>query len=86
MTGFTSDEMMTIAAARALKNGGIPTERVMKVHEGRPHVLDLIQNRQVKLIINTPSAPTFLACAVSAMASAVLLEPVPATTGTRPLT
>jgi carbamoyl-phosphate synthase large subunit len=45
----------TSGTARALKNSGIPTDGVLKIHEGRPHVLDLIQNRQVKLIINTPS-------------------------------
>jgi len=28
---------------------------VFKIHEGRPHVLDLIKNREVRLIINTPS-------------------------------
>jgi carbamoyl-phosphate synthase large subunit len=28
---------------------------VFKVHEGRPHVLDLVVNREVRLIINTPS-------------------------------
>jgi carbamoyl-phosphate synthase large subunit len=27
----------------------------MKIHEGRPHVLDLVVNREVRLIINTPS-------------------------------
>ena len=45
----------TSGTAHALKNSGIPTEKVLKIHEGRPHVLDLIKNRQVKLIINTPS-------------------------------
>jgi carbamoyl-phosphate synthase large subunit len=28
---------------------------VHKIHEGRPHVLDLVVNREVRLIINTPS-------------------------------
>ena len=41
--------------ARALNNSGIPAGRVFKVHEGRPHVVDLIKNREVTLIINTPS-------------------------------
>ncbi|MFQ5506250.1 MAG: ATP-grasp domain-containing protein, partial [Planctomycetota bacterium] len=39
---------------KALVNQGIPIERVNKIHEGRPHVIDLIKNRQVGLIINTP--------------------------------
>ena len=36
-------------------DSGIPVERVYKIHEGRPHVLDLIKNQEVRLIINTPS-------------------------------
>jgi carbamoyl-phosphate synthase large subunit len=45
----------TSGTARALQNNGIPVETVHKIHEGRPHVLDLIKNKQVQLIINTPS-------------------------------
>ncbi len=45
----------TSGTARALTNSGVPAERVFKIHEGRPHVLDLIKNREVKLVINTPS-------------------------------
>ncbi|MBI4231414.1 MAG: carbamoyl-phosphate synthase large subunit, partial [Planctomycetes bacterium] len=40
---------------RVLTANGIPAERVHKLHEGRPHVLDLVKNRQIDLIINTPS-------------------------------
>jgi carbamoyl-phosphate synthase large subunit len=39
---------------RALKSNGIPVERVNKVHEGRPHVVDQIKNREIALILNTP--------------------------------
>ena len=39
---------------RALKAAGIPVERVNKVHEGRPHVVDSIKNREIALILNTP--------------------------------
>jgi carbamoyl-phosphate synthase large subunit len=45
----------TSGTARALQNAGIPVERVFKIHEGRPHVLDLVVNREVRLIVNTPS-------------------------------
>jgi carbamoyl-phosphate synthase large subunit len=34
---------------------GIPCERIMKVHEGRPNIVDLVKNEQIGLIINTPT-------------------------------
>jgi carbamoyl-phosphate synthase large subunit len=39
---------------RVLKAGGIPVERVNKVHEGRPHIVDRIKNREIDLVLNTP--------------------------------
>ncbi|MFT7540367.1 MAG: carbamoyl-phosphate synthase large subunit, partial [Gammaproteobacteria bacterium] len=38
----------------ALHSNGIKVERVNKVHEGRPHIVDRIKNRQIDLILNTP--------------------------------
>ncbi|MEZ6035839.1 MAG: carbamoyl-phosphate synthase large subunit [Planctomycetota bacterium] len=53
--GLGFEIVATSGTARALKNAGIPVQVVFKIHEGRPHVLDLIVNREVRLIINTPS-------------------------------
>ncbi len=39
---------------RALKSNGIPVEHVNKVHEGRPHIVDRLKNREIALILNTP--------------------------------
>lgn len=39
-----------------LEEQGIEAERVLKIHEGRPHVADWIKNGQIQLIINTPSS------------------------------
>ena len=44
----------TEGTARHLKGRGIPISRVFKVHEGRPHGIDLILNGEVQLLINTP--------------------------------
>ncbi len=44
----------TEGTARYLRGRGIPAQRVFKVHEGRPHAIDLIVNREVQLLINTP--------------------------------
>jgi carbamoyl-phosphate synthase large subunit len=46
--------LATSGTARFLRGRGIPAERVFKVHEGRPHGVDLIVNGQVQLLINTP--------------------------------
>lgn len=37
-----------------LKAQGLTVKRVLKIHEGRPNVDDLIKNNQIQLIINTP--------------------------------
>jgi carbamoyl-phosphate synthase large subunit len=46
--------LATSGTARFLRGRGIPAERVLKVHEGRPHGIDLLVNGQVQLLINTP--------------------------------
>ena len=46
--------LATEGTARHLRGRGIPVEKVFKVHEGRPHGVDLILNGDVQLLINTP--------------------------------
>jgi carbamoyl-phosphate synthase large subunit len=45
----------TEGTQRFLAEHGIPSERVLKVHEGRPHIVDAIKSREIDLIVNTPS-------------------------------
>jgi carbamoyl-phosphate synthase large subunit len=45
----------TPGTIRWLAEHGVPGEAVHKINEGRPNVLDAIVNRQVCLVINTPS-------------------------------
>jgi carbamoyl-phosphate synthase large subunit len=58
--------------ARALGAAGIPVEHILKVSEGRPNVVDLMKNRAVQLIINTPSSKTPRLDEVSIRTNAVL--------------
>jgi carbamoyl-phosphate synthase large subunit len=51
--GFTV--MATLGTRRVLLEQGLNIELVLKLHEGRPHVLDEIKNQKIQLIINTPS-------------------------------
>jgi carbamoyl-phosphate synthase large subunit len=50
--GFTI--VATTGTHAFLKDHGIASERVMKLHEGRPNVVDRITNKEIALIINTP--------------------------------
>jgi carbamoyl-phosphate synthase large subunit len=47
------DIVATGGTAEALAKGGVPCRRVNKVREGRPHVVDMIKNREIALIVNT---------------------------------
>ncbi|HEY9701067.1 MAG TPA: carbamoyl phosphate synthase large subunit, partial [Allocoleopsis sp.] len=45
----------TEGTRKVLKQEGVNVDLVLKLHEGRPHIIDLIKNEKVQLIINTPS-------------------------------
>jgi carbamoyl-phosphate synthase large subunit len=47
--------LATTGTQQYLQDQGLPVEKVLKLHEGRPHVIDAIKNRQIQLIINTPT-------------------------------
>ncbi|MBS1802971.1 MAG: carbamoyl-phosphate synthase large subunit [Acidobacteria bacterium] len=44
----------TEGTANALEHAGLTVERVFKVKEGRPNVVDLIKGDRIQLIVNTP--------------------------------
>ena len=44
----------TEGTANALESSGLSVERVFKVKEGRPNVVDLIKGDRIQLIVNTP--------------------------------
>ncbi|KAL9245318.1 hypothetical protein vseg_018983 [Gypsophila vaccaria] len=45
----------TSGTARILELEGIPVERVLKMHEGRPHAGDMVTNRHIDLMVITSS-------------------------------
>ena len=47
--------LATGGTAEFLNAKGIETEKILKVNEGRPHVVDYIKNNDIDLLINTPS-------------------------------
>ena len=40
---------------RFLAEHGIESEHILKMHEGRPNIVDGIKNKEIQLVINTPS-------------------------------
>lgn len=47
----------TEGTKKVLEENGVPNvELILKLHEGRPHVVDVIKNKQIQFIINTPNS------------------------------
>ncbi len=46
--------LSTRGTAKALRAAGIPVTEVLKVHEGRPNIVDAMTNNEVQIVINTP--------------------------------
>jgi len=44
----------TEGTARYLRGRGVPCQAVLKVHEGRPNILDLLLSGDIQLLLNTP--------------------------------
>jgi len=51
----------TSGTARAIEAVGIPIERINKVIEGRPHIVDAIKNGDIDLIVNTTEGRSAIA-------------------------
>ena len=49
--------LSTPGTAQALMEHDIPVTRLTRIDEGRPNLLDYIKNKDVGLLINTPSGP-----------------------------
>jgi carbamoyl-phosphate synthase large subunit len=45
----------TDGTAAFLQDNGIEATTILKVHEGRPNIVDAVKNGEIQLIINTPS-------------------------------
>jgi len=45
----------TGGTARVLTEAGLKVSRVFKLSEGRPNTLDLLKNKEIQLVINTPA-------------------------------
>ena len=50
-TGF--ELLATSGTAKVIEEAGLPVTRINKVHEGRPHLVDMIVNGDIAFMINT---------------------------------
>jgi carbamoyl-phosphate synthase large subunit len=48
----------TGGTASTLEKAGLKVERIHKLQEGRPNAVDLLKNKELQLVINTPSGAT----------------------------
>ncbi len=48
----------TGGTATVIERAGLKVQRIFKLTEGRPHVVDLLKNKEIQLVINTPSGAT----------------------------
>jgi len=46
--------LSTEGTLKYLTEKGIKAEHVLKVHEGRPNIVDAIKNKEIQLVVNTP--------------------------------
>ncbi|MDD5641964.1 MAG: carbamoyl-phosphate synthase large subunit [Syntrophales bacterium] len=47
--------LATQGTHKFLAEQNIPGEQVLKLHEGRPNIVDIIKNREIHLVVNTPA-------------------------------
>jgi carbamoyl-phosphate synthase large subunit len=45
----------TSGTGTVLEKAGLKVQRIVKLLEGRPNVIDLLKNKEIQLVINTPS-------------------------------
>jgi carbamoyl-phosphate synthase large subunit len=48
----------TGGTAAVLEQAGLKVRRIFKLAEGRPNAVDLLKNREIQIVINTPSGAT----------------------------
>ena len=63
--------LATRGTAAVLTEHSVPCQIVNKVHEGRPHIVDMIKNNEIALIINTTEGKKAIADSFTIRAAAL---------------
>jgi carbamoyl-phosphate synthase large subunit len=53
--GLGFELIATGGTAAVLEKAGLKVQRIFKLQEGRPNAIDLLKNKEIQLVINTPS-------------------------------
>ncbi len=64
----------TSGTATVLEKAGLKVRRIFKLSEGRPNALDLLKNREIQLVINTPAGQTPRADEIKIRTTAVYMN------------
>jgi carbamoyl-phosphate synthase large subunit len=57
-SGLGFELIATSGTAAVLEKAGLSVRRIFKLAEGRPNAVDLLKNREIQLVINTPAGQT----------------------------
>ena len=76
LSGLGFKIQATGGTARYMSENGVPTEKINKVSEGRPHVVDAIKNGSIHLVFNTTEGAQALSDSRS-LRRAALLQKAP---------
>ena len=57
-TALGFELVATGGTASVLEKAGLKVQRIHKLQEGRPNAIDLLKNKEIQLVINTPSGAT----------------------------
>jgi carbamoyl-phosphate synthase large subunit len=63
--------LATSGTFKALNDAGIDVQRVNKVNEGRPHIVDMIKNDEIAMSVNTTEGPVAIADSAAIRRSAL---------------
>jgi len=56
--GLGFELVATGGTAAVIEAAGLKVQRVFKLNEGRPNAIDLLKNKEIQLVINTPAGQT----------------------------
>lgn len=76
--GFTI--YATLGTSTVLRNNGVKSLAIFKISKGRPNVIDLIEEKQVEWIVNTPSSGADPALDEVKMRAHAIIRGIPITT------